>query len=117
MSTRSVAALAAALFTAVALSGCSTQPSTRAQVCTTFGELGDQFVKGNGIIGNPLFHKADDLSDIAGRYAGSDLSADAKALHKLAKSDSVTGLQLMNATSHIAQLCGHPLAVPSLFGN
>ena len=116
MNIRSTGLTAAALCGALALTGCSTQPSTRADVCKTFGELGDQLVRGNGIIGNPLFHKADDLSHVAARYPGQDLSADARALHTLAKADSMNGLQLMNATTHIADLCGHPLGPAGLFG-
>jgi hypothetical protein len=100
----------AAISAVVVLAGCTSSPSTQADVCTSFKELGDQWLQGNGIIGNPLFRKADALSHVAGRYRGQDLSVDARALHRIAKSDSVSGQDLMNATTRIANLCGHPLA-------
>lgn len=100
----------AAISAAIMLGGCTSSPSTQADVCKSFKELGDQLLRGNGVIGNPLFHKADALSHVASRYHGQDLSVDARALHRIAKSDSVSGEDLMNATTRIANLCGHPLA-------
>jgi hypothetical protein len=91
------------------LSRCSSGPSTQSEVCKTFDELGLQILQGNGIIGNPLFHKAEELSGIVKRYDGADLAEDAAALRKIADSDSTNSAELMNATTHIAALCGHAL--------
>ncbi len=101
----------------VVLVGCTSTPATREDVCKSFDRLGVQLFQGNGIFGNPLFHRADELSDLAGRYHGAnDLSVDAKALHDIAESDSTNGDELMSATRHIADLCGHPLGTNALFG-
>jgi hypothetical protein len=112
------AGLSALVLTSVLISGCTSGPSTKEQVCTSFDALGTQLLQGNGIIGNPLFHKAAALADMAGRYPGSpNLADDAKALHRIAGGDSTSGMELTRATTHIAQLCGHPLASNALFGN
>lgn len=109
--------VSALVMAALLPAGCSTGPSTREQVCGSFDALGSQLLQGNGIIGNPLFHKVGNLADVAGRYHdGPDLTADAKALHRIAGSDSTSGTELMQATTHIAALCGHPLATNALFG-
>jgi hypothetical protein len=92
-------------------------PTTKDEVCDSFDALGTQLLQGNGILGNPLFHKAKALADIAGRYDGDpDLSGDADRLQDIADSDSTSGLELMNATARIAELCGHPLSTNALFG-
>jgi hypothetical protein len=110
--------LTALLSAAVVLVGCSSTPSTKDEICTTFDELGTQIFEGNSIIGNPLFRKTEDLADVAGRYEGEpDLSVDAEALNQIADSDSTSGEELMNATVSVANLCGHPLGVNALFGS
>ena len=92
-------------------------PTSKADVCTSFNELDEQLLEGNGIIGNPLFRKASTLADVAERYEGTEsLSGDAEELSKIAESDSTNAAQLMNATRHIASLCGHPLGTNSMFG-
>jgi hypothetical protein len=107
----------ALLVITVAMVGCTAKPATKQEVCRSFDGLGAQLLQGNGIIGNPLFRHADELSDVADRYHGpDDLSADAKALHGIAKSDDTSGEELMNATRHIADMCGHPLGMNGLFG-
>ena len=107
---------AVTLATMLVVAGCG-GPTTKQEVCDSFDALGTQFMQGNGIFGNPLFHKAEDLAGIAGRYDGEpDLSGDADRLQEIADSDSTSGLELMNATTHIAELCGHPLATNALFG-
>ncbi|MBM7790444.1 hypothetical protein [Tenggerimyces flavus] len=68
------------------------------------------------ILGNPLFRKADLLSDVAERYEERDLSADAAALERIADADSTNGNELRNATMGIADLCGHPLGFNRIFG-
>jgi hypothetical protein len=105
-------AICVSVLTAATLTGCSRGPSTREEVCASFDTLGQQMTEGNGVIGNPLFHKAGALADVAERYPGSPgLADDAKRLHRIANADSTSIEQLLNATTHIADLCGHPLGL------
>jgi hypothetical protein len=100
------------------LSSCATEPADKAEVCTTFDDLGTQLLQGNGVFGNPLFSKTEDLADIADRYEGSpSLAGDAAALGEIADSESTSGAELIAATESIASLCGHPLATNALFGD
>jgi hypothetical protein len=112
-------ALAAALSAVAAIVvGCSSTPATEAEVCSLFDELGTQLLEGNGIIGNPLFRKTEQLADLASRYEGApDLTADAEALQQIADSDSTSGEELMNASMGIANLCGHTLGINAMFGS
>jgi hypothetical protein len=111
------AALAAAVLAGTgALAGCVSGPSTQADVCGAYDDLGKQLMQGNGVLGNPLFHKADDLADVAKRYQATDLSTDAAALHRIAKSDSTSDQEIEQATPRIADLCGHPLGLGDLSG-
>ncbi len=94
---------------------CALGPTTQADVCAEFDKLGDRLLHANGVLDNALFGQADDLADVAERYAGEpDLAADAAALAAIADSDSTTSLALMDATSTIAGLCGHPLGAGAL---
>jgi hypothetical protein len=102
---------------AVLLAGCSSGPSTKAEVCSSFDSLGTKLMHANGILDNGIFDEAGNLGDTAGRYQGADLSRDASALKKIADSSSTSGAALMNATGEVANLCGHPLALNALFGN
>ncbi|MEV6316760.1 molybdenum ABC transporter substrate-binding protein [Streptomyces sp. NPDC051776] len=87
-------------------------PSSKAEVCKGFDELGRQLLEGNGIIGNPLFHEADELGDLAEHYEGTaDLAQDADRLHGIADADSTTNVELIDATQQVAALCGHPLSI------
>jgi hypothetical protein len=107
----------ALLATTSLMPGCSLGPSNKDDVCASFDALDQQFTHGNGIIGNPLFHKAGSLADVADRYNGQpSLAGDAAALHKIAKSSATSGVELSRATTHIAQLCGHPLGTNALTG-
>ncbi|MEU6080442.1 molybdenum ABC transporter substrate-binding protein [Streptomyces sp. NPDC047108] len=113
-------AAAAAAGLMVAAVGCEkvAGPSSKAEVCKGFEELGTQLLQGNGVIGNPLFHKADDLGDLAESYEGTaDLSQDANRLHEIADSDSTSGSELEGATRQVAALCGHPLGLGTGFGS
>jgi len=96
---------------ATSLTSCSSGPSSRQEVCSAFDKLGDQFLQGNGIIGNPLFHRAGDLADAAQRFTSQGVRADGVMMDKVAHSHSVSGADLMSATGRIADLCGHPLAL------
>lgn len=106
----------ASLLTIGVLGACASGPSSREDVCGAFDELGAQMMRGNGVFSNPLFHKADHLSDVAGRYEEADLSVDSRALHRIAKSDSTSDLEITQATNRIAAMCGHQLSDAALFG-
>jgi hypothetical protein len=106
----------AVVISAAVISGCASGPSTKDEVSKTFDELGTQLIQGNGVFGNPLFHKAGELGDLAARYPGQSLTADAEALKAIADSSSTSGGQLMAATGRITDLCGHPLGV-NAFGS
>jgi hypothetical protein len=108
--------MVAAALIGVGVTSCSSGPATRTDVCNAYDDLGRQLMQGNGLIGNPLFHKADDLAGVAKRYQAADLSSDATALHRIAKSDSTSGMELMQATTAIADLCGHPLGLGQTVG-
>lgn len=108
---KSSAAAVLLLAVLAAASACSTQPTSRRQVCGDFDDLGQKVLASNGFIDNPVFDEAGDLASVAGRYHGLDLSRDADVLHGIADSDSTNGAALMAATDQIASLCGHPLGV------
>ena len=92
----------------------ATGPASQADVCKGYDELNQQFLNGNGVFGNPLFRKTEDMADLADRYEGTpDLSRNADDLHKVADADSLTGEDLRNGTSDIADLCGHPFGLPT----
>lgn len=93
------------------MTACASSPTTKAEVCSSFNDLGVQFLKGNGILGNPLFHQISDTGDIAKRYPDAGVQSDGDELGKLGDAESLTGFDLMNATTHIADLCGHPLGI------
>jgi len=85
-------------------------PTTKAEVCAEFDELGDRFLKANGVFDNLVFSQAGTLADVADRYDGSpSLADDASALETISDADRTSGLELMAATDDIAQLCGHVL--------
>jgi hypothetical protein len=114
---RTASSIVLILLPVLGTSACSSGPTTKAQVCKSFDELGAQLVQGNGVFGNPLFHKAGKLADVADRYEDGDaLSSDAAQLHSIASSDSTDINALMNATTNIAALCGAPLGVGALLG-
>lgn len=112
---RTSSLVTAVLAVAVA-AGCASGPSTKTELCASFTTLDKQLLKGNGVFGNPLFKAVDALGDVAARYPDARVSSDGAALHKIADSDSTSGGELMNATSHIANVCGHPLGLGALFG-
>ncbi|MEU1126691.1 molybdenum ABC transporter substrate-binding protein [Streptomyces sp. NPDC005899] len=92
-------------------------PADKEEVCTGFDELNTQFVQGNGVMGNPLFRKTEEMADLADRYEGTpDLSKDAEGLHKVADADSMTGADLAENTTRIAELCDRPVGFGTGFG-
>jgi hypothetical protein len=87
-------------------------PTTRADLCKEFSTLGHQLLQGNGVIGNPLFRQTKELGSVAKRYPDDEgVQSDGKALVKIGKSDSLSGEDLMNASQHISDVCGHPLGI------
>lgn len=107
----------ALVLTAFATPGCASDgPSTKEQVCNSFNALGEQVAEGNGIFGNPLFHRIGDLGDVASRYPDDGVARDGDSLKKIADADSLTIAELFASTSHIARLCDHPLSTNVLFG-
>jgi hypothetical protein len=115
---RSFGSVAAVVVTSlVFLGGCATGPTSRNEVCEQFDKLGRYALSANGVIDNRVFYTADDLADTAKRYSGPEnLSGDASLLSKIADSSSTDDLELANATTHIADLCGHPLGMSTLLG-
>ena len=108
----------AALVAALSLAGCGYgSPATKDDVCSRYDALDKQLIEGNGVFGNPLFRKVEQLADTADRFQGSpDLKADAETLHDIADSDATTAAELRDATGNIADLCGHPLGTSGFFG-
>jgi hypothetical protein len=100
----------------VATTACSLfGPTTKAEVCAEFDELGDRFLNANGVVDNLIFSQADTLADVADRYDGSpSLAGDASALKTISDADTTSGVELMAATHDIAQLCGHVLGENSV---
>lgn len=94
---------------AACVTACASGPSTTVAVCSAFDDLGGSVRVANGVYDNPVFHDADDLGDLAARYGGTDLGADAAALHRIADADSTSVTELQSATGTIARLCGHDL--------
>lgn len=100
-----------------ALNGCATGPSTKAQLCAGFEELSQQLIKGNGIIGNPLFREVKSLGSVAERYDDAGVKADGAKLTAIGSSESTSGLELTDASSKIAAECGKPpLAINGFTG-
>jgi hypothetical protein len=109
-----VVACAVAAVTAIAVvSGCGTRgPSTKAEVCDSFTQVGSQLLQGNGIIGNPLFQKVKDLGTTAQRFEGdSNVVSDGQKLTDLGARDTLSGDDLLNASMNISSLCGHPMGL------
>lgn len=103
----------AAVTAVAAVSGCGDRgPTMKAEVCDSFTQVGTQLVQGNGIIGNPLFNKVKDLGSTAQRFEGDPgVVSDGRKLADLGGQDSLSGEELMNASTNIANLCGHPLGL------
>ena len=98
--------------TALGIAGCSDLPTTQTQVCQQFDELGQESDNANGFFDSPVFQTAGELASTASHYPGSpSLTDDAASLRQIATSGSTTSLDLSAATTHIAQLCGHPLGI------
>jgi hypothetical protein len=92
------------------LTGCSAKEASKDDVCSTFTELGNQVIAGNGVFDATLLQTAGTLGDQASRFSGQpDLSQDAGRLKDISKLTSTDTPALLDATQHIAQLCGHPL--------
>lgn len=110
---RVVGCAAAAITAAALLSGCGDRgPTAKAEVCDSFTQLSTQLLQGNGIIGNPLFGKVKDLASNAQRFEGDPgVVSDGQKLADLGNKDTLSGVDLMNQSTNIATLCGHPLGL------
>ncbi|WIY06723.1 hypothetical protein QRX60_23790 [Amycolatopsis mongoliensis] len=96
---------------AAGLAGCATGPVDRRALCTGFDKLGSELMSANGLFDNAVFASAGDLADLADRYQGGGLSADATALERISDADATNGFELERATSGTAKVCGHPLGL------
>lgn len=84
----------------------------KAEVCDSFTQVGTQLFQGNGIVGNPLFNKVKDLGSTAQRFDGDPgVVSDGQKLADLGGKDTLSGEDLRNASTNIANLCGHPLGL------
>ncbi|MEU5265672.1 hypothetical protein [Amycolatopsis sp. NPDC021455] len=108
---RRMAALAAAVVAAASMAGCSHGPADRRALCTQFDKLGNETMTAYGLLANAVFASAGDLADLARRYQGGGLTADADALERISGSRETNGLELEKATSGTAAVCGHPLGI------
>ncbi|MEV6623198.1 hypothetical protein AB0M83_03960 [Amycolatopsis sp. NPDC051106] len=95
----------------IGVAGCATGPVDRRALCTQFDELGQEFLTSSGLFDNAVFSSAGDLGDLAGRYQGGGLSADAAALERISDADRTNGFELERATAGTAEVCGHPLGI------
>lgn len=109
---RSAWALTLVVVTAV-LAGCfNSEPTTKAALCEKFDALGKELLTTHILSDNAVFRRAGDLADAAGRYeASAAVKAEAKRIEKIADSDETSGVQLLNATQAVADVCGHPLGI------
>ena len=97
---------------ATTLTGCFTAgPATRQELCASYDELGTQVMSPHWS-DNVIFRDAGSLADVASRYdADSAVKSEAPAINDIANSSSTSLNNLMNATTSIADVCGHPLGI------
>lgn len=108
--------LAASLMLVVATGCVHSAPTTKAALCQKFDALGEELLSTHLFSDNAVFRRAGDLADAAERYdASASVKAEAERIHKIADGDSTSGVQLLNATQAIADVCGHPLGIGNLF--
>lgn len=113
---RSIAVMATVLLAGSTLGGCSTGPSTKAEVCEEYKDLSAQAFEGNGF-GNPLFDAVDSLAGKASAYEDdTQVQQDGEMLKAIADSDSTSIAELETATRSIGRLCGGTLTTNALFG-
>jgi hypothetical protein len=98
------ASLAAGL---ILLAGCSSGPSTEAELCAGYDELNSELINSAGFA-NEVFDAAGDLADVADRYPGTELYGEPEALQQIADSDETDANELRNATINISTACGRP---------
>ncbi|WP_159771392.1 molybdenum ABC transporter substrate-binding protein [Streptomyces sp. HM190] len=113
---RTALCVAAAGLLALTATSCATGPTSRKEVCDKYDALGERLTGISGVIGDPVFWAAGELSDVAERYEGpEDLSADAERLDDISDADETDTNELSNSTQSIAALCGHPLGLGQTF--
>jgi hypothetical protein len=98
--------------TAIALPGClSSGPATKQDLCASFANLGQQVLSPH-LSDNVIFRDAGSLADTASRYDSDQTVKDSAArLKSIADGSSTSVSDLMNATTAIAAVCGHPLGI------
>jgi hypothetical protein len=100
------------LLSASVFAACGGGLSTRASVCGVYDELGRQLVSSHPLSDNVIFRDARALADEASNYMESPaIQAEAEGIRRIGKSNSTTPAELLDATTAIAGLCGHPLGV------
>jgi hypothetical protein len=88
------------------------QPANRAELCGAYDAVDQQLLTQHLFSDNAVFRSVGTLGDVAGRYhESSAVQAEAKPLHKIAASKSTSGLEVANASTAIAGVCGHPLGL------
>jgi hypothetical protein len=108
--------LLALVVSAAVLTGCfSSEPTTKAALCEKFDALGKELLTTHILSDNAVFRRARDMADAAQHYeAAPPVQAEAKRIRKIADSDSTSGVQLLNATQAVEDVCGHPLGLGGL---
>jgi hypothetical protein len=109
---RSAPALALVVATVVLAACFNSEPTTKAALCEKFDALGKELLTTHILSDNAVFRRVGELADAAGRYeASAAVKAEAKRIQEIADSDKTSGVQLLNATQAVADVCGHPLGI------
>jgi hypothetical protein len=109
---RQVATAGAVLVVATSLAGCfDSGPSTKQELCASYSVLGTEVLSPH-FSDNVIFRDAGALASVASRYnADPAVMSSAPALKAIANSSSTSVGDLMNATTSIEAVCGHPLGI------
>jgi hypothetical protein len=111
-----ISSMLALMVSGATVTGCfSSEPTTRAALCEKFDALGTELMTTHLLSDNAVFRRARDVADAAAHYeAAPAVQAEAKRIRKIADSDSTSGVELLNATTAVADVCGHPLGLGDL---
>lgn len=100
----------------LALSACSSTPTTKEQVCGKFDALAQTVLGGNGF-GNPVFDAIDELASAAESYQGPEIiGGEAAALKDISEAGETSVGDLEQSTVGLANMCGGPLTVRAFSG-
>lgn len=107
---RSAAAMSGMV--AFACMACSSGPATKADLCASFEHLGTEMLSPHPFSNSGIFTAAGELGDRASSYQGNAAVAQEGPVLKAVKESGSTSIEdLMNATTAIAGVCGHPLGI------